>query len=96
MRLLNAATIVLAGSLLGACASVPSGPGYASVSAGTAVCTASPCPPVYPYGVPFRGPGVYGAPYYYGSPYYGAPFGYGPSPGFGIYRGRTGRFRGFR
>ena len=92
MHWLKTAMVCCAGVLLGACASLPPGPGYASVSAGTAVCTGYPCPPAYPY----RGPGVYGAPYYYGPPYYGPPVGYGLSPGFGVYRGRSGRFRVFR
>lgn len=90
MRVLTIATAASAGILLGACAGVPHGPGYVSVSAGTAVCSHQPCPTAYPHASPYRGPG------YYGPPYYGPPVWYGPSPGFGVYRGRSGRFRGFR
>lgn len=85
MRSLKA--VVLACALLPACATLPPGPGYASVSAGNARYYGPASP--YPY-YPYRGPA------FYGPPYYGPPVYYGPSPGIGIYRGRSGRFRGLR
>ena len=84
MQFLKAAMIAGALVLLPACASVPPGPGSVAVIAGY---------PPYPgyYGpsamTPYRGPG------FYGPPYYGPPAYYGPSVGFGVYRGRSGRFR---